>query len=156
MKSSLPFYPMRRKMDETLLKDLKDTILKVIGNGLAFPHMTSVERDEREINIIEHLKVKGFEAFEEECMIYVLNKQWDKILMMELTRNTLYFTPYDAKETSVIIYYILQLVSKKYLDEMSVVKTKTKQVQKKEEEIEEDSDEDTEEEPKPPPDFSFL
>jgi len=143
-------------MDETLVKELKDTIMKALSNGLAFPHMTQLERDNRELDIIRYLKTKGYEAFEEECMIYVLDKHWEKIVMMELTRNTLYFTPFDPKEVSVVIYYVLQLVSKKYLEEMPEIKTKKTKVSKTKEEKEEDSDEDTEEEPKPPPDFSFL
>ena len=76
--------------------------------------------------------------------------------MMELTRNTLYFTPFDAKETSVVIYYILQLISQKYLDEMPKIKKIDKKAPIKKEEIEDDSEEDTEEEPKPPPNFDFL
>ena len=143
-------------MDETLLKDLKDTILKAINSGLAFPHMTAMEREDTENKIIDHLKQKGYEAFEEECMIYVLDKHWKKVLMMELTRNTLYFTPFDAKETSVVIYYILQLISQKYLDEMPKIKKIDKKAPIKKEEIEDDSEEDTEEEPKPPPNFDFL
>lgn len=147
---------MSRRMDETLLKDLKDTILKAISNGLAFPHMTQIERDDTESKIINHLKQKGYEAFEEECMIYVLDKHWKKVLMMELTRNTLYFTSFDAKETSVVIYYILQLISQKYLDEMPKNKKNDKKAPIKQEEIEDNSEEDTEEEPKPPPNFDFL
>ena len=140
-------------MDETLLKELKDTILKAINSGLAFPHMTEFEREQQENSIIEHLKTKGYEAFVEECMIYVLGNSWEKVLMMELTRNTLYFTPFNPKETSVVIYYILQLVSKRYLDKMPLEDTKAS---KQKEEIEDDSEEDTEEEPKPPPNFDFL
>ena len=147
---------MSRRMDETLLKELKDTILKAISSGLAFPHMTELERDEQEISITEHLKTKGYEAFVEECMIYVLDKSWEKVIMMELTRNTLYFTPFNPKETSVVIYYILQLVSKRYLDEMPKIKKKDKKAPEHKEEIEDNSEEDTEEEPKPPPNFDFL
>jgi hypothetical protein len=140
-------------MDETLLKQLKDTILKAISSGLAFPHMTELERDEQERTMVDHLKSKGYEVYVEECMIYVLGKSWEKVLMMELTRNTLYFTPFNPKETSVVIYYILQLVSKRYLDKMPKEETKAP---KQKEEIEDDSEEDTEEEPKPPPNFDFL
>jgi len=52
-----------------------------------------------------------------------------------------------------VIYYILQLVSKRYLDKMPLEDTKAS---KQKEEIEDDSEEDTEEEPKPPPNFDFL
>tara|TARA_R100000030_G_scaffold74257_4_gene57497 strand:- start:281 stop:712 length:432 start_codon:yes stop_codon:yes gene_type:complete len=143
-------------MDEDLLKQLKDTILKTINAGIAFPHMTEQQRDEKEKEIVVFLQEKGYEAFVEECMIYVLGKGWDKILMMELTRNTLYFTPFKLTQTTEIVFYILQLVAKKYLDKVPVKKKKVpKQKEEKEEEIEEDSDEDTEED-KPPPDFSFL
>jgi len=144
-----------KKMDEDLLKQLKDTILKTINSGIAYPHMTEYEREVKEKELVIFLQGKGYEVFVEECMIYVIGKQWEKILMMELTRNTLYFTPFKMAEVSEIVFYILQLISKKYLDGVPKTKTK-KKVAKKQEEIEEDSDEDTEEEPKPPPDFSFL
>ena len=142
-------------MNETLMKELKDTIIKAINNGLAFAHMTERERNHKEREIVDFLNSKGYEAFVEENMIHVLSKKWEKILMMELTRNTLYFTPYQKNEVSVVIYYILQLVSKRYLDKTPSSKGKKKKVLKKEEKGE-DSDEDTEEEPKPPPDFNFL
>ena len=140
-------------IDEELMKQLKETILKTLNNGIAYTHMTELERDEKEQEIVEHLKSKGYDVFIEECMIYVLGKQWSRILMMELTRNTLYFTPFKVSEVSEVVFYILQLVSKKYLDSMPKVEPKASE---KEEEIEEDTDEDTEEDPKPPPDFSFL
>tara|TARA_R110000823_G_scaffold182535_6_gene315295 strand:+ start:180 stop:611 length:432 start_codon:yes stop_codon:yes gene_type:complete len=143
-------------MDEKLMQELKDTILKAIQHGLAFPHMTERERAHKEGEIIEFLNAKGYEVFLEEKMIYVLGKKWERIVMMELTRNTLYFTPYQIKEVSVVIYYILQLVSKKYLDKMPVFDDIEKKASQKQEEKEKDSDEDTEEEPPPPPNFDFL
>jgi|TARA_R110002124_G_scaffold254804_1_gene420425 hypothetical protein len=142
-------------MDETFMKELKDTILKAINSGLAFAHMTERERNHKEKEIVDFLNSKGYEAFVEDKMIHILNKQWEKILMMELTRNTLYFTPVLKSEVTVVIYYILQLVSKRYLDKTPPSKGKKEKVLKKEEKGE-DSDEDTEEEPKPPPDFNFL
>ena len=144
------------EMDEELMKELKETILKAIDNGVAFVHMTEKERDQQERDIVDILNLKGYEAFVEECMIYVVGKRWEKIVMMELTRNTLYFTPYHKKEVSVVIYYILQLISKKYLDKTPSLKKTKNKGQYLQQEIEADSDEDTEEEPRPPPDFSFL
>ena len=59
-------------IDEELMKQLKETILKTLNNGIAYTHMTELERDEKEQEIVEHLKTKGYDVFIEECMIYVL------------------------------------------------------------------------------------
>ena len=140
-------------MDEQIYKNLKSVILKTINNGIAFTHMNDIEREDKEQEIVNYLKSKEYEVYIEECMIWVLGKSWEKLMMMELTRNTLYFTPFKAEEAPVIVYYILQFVSKEYLITLT---SKIKKVEEtKEEEIEEDSDEDTEED-KPKPNFDFL
>jgi len=55
-----------------------------------------------------------------------------------------------------VIYYILQLISQKYLDEMPKITKSEKKASTQKEEKGEDSEEDTEEEPRPPPNFDFL
>ena len=139
-------------MDEQIYKNLKSVILKTLNNGIAFKHMTDIERQDKELEIIEYLKQKGYEAYLEEEMIWILSSNWEKLMMMELTKNTLYFTPFKAEEAPVIVYLILQFVSKEYLLKLT---SKIKKVEEKEEEIEEDSDEDTEED-RPRPNFDFL
>ena len=140
-------------MDEQIYKNLKSVILKTINNGIAFTHMNDIEREDKEQEIVNYLKSKEYEVYIEECMIWVLGKSWEKLMMMELTKNTLYFTPFKAEEAPIIVYYILQFVSKEYLITLT---SKIKKVEEtKEEEIEEDSDEDTEED-KPKPNFDFL
>ena len=145
-------------MDEEIYQQLKDTILKTINNGIAFKHMSEFERDDREKEIVDFLISKGYEAFVEECMIYVIGKHWDKLMMMELTRNTLYFTPFSTNSAPEIVFYVLQFISKRYLiDGVLKKNTKTKTKEKQQvEEIESDSEEDTEEDPKPRPNFDFL
>ena len=103
-------------MDEQIYKNLKSVILKTINNGIAFTHMNDIEREDKEQEIVNYLKNKEYEVYIEECMIWVLGKSWEKLMMMELTRNTLYFTPFKAEEAPVIVYYILQFVSKEYLE----------------------------------------
>jgi len=139
-------------MDEQIYKNLKTVILKTINNGIAFTHMTDIEREDKEQEIIVYLKSKEYEVYVEEGMIWVLGKSWEKVMMMELTRNTLYFTPFKAEEAPVIVYLILQFVSKEYLLKLT---SKIKKVEEKEEEIEGDSEEDTEED-RPRPNFDFL
>ena len=139
-------------MDEQIYKNLKNIILKTINNGIAFKHMSDTERQNKELEIVEYLKNKGYEAYLEDEMIWVLSNSWDKLMMMELTKNTLYFTPFKAEEAHVIVYLILQFVSKEYLLKLT---SNIKKVEEKEEEIEEDSEEDTEED-RPPPNFDFL
>ena len=140
-------------MDEQVYKNLKNTILKTINSGIAFKHMDVYEREDKEQEIVKYLQSKGYEVYIEECMMWVLDKQWEKVMMMELTRNTLYFTPFKAEEAPVIVYYVLQFVSKEYLITLTSKIKKVEETEK--EEIEEDSDEDTEED-KPPPNFDFL
>ena len=139
-------------MDEQIYKNLKTIIMKTINNGIAFKHMSDIEREDKEQEIIDYLKGKQYEVYIEEDMIWVLGKSWEKIMMMELTKNTLYFTPFKAEEAPVIVYYMLQFVSKEYLITLT---SKIKKVEEKEEEIEGESEEDTEED-KPPPNFDFL
>ena len=142
-------------MDETLKKQLKDTILKTISNGIAFDFITVEERDEKERDLVKYLNSKGYQAVVEKCMIYVLSEDWERIVMMELTRNTLYFTPADLKKTSEVVYYALQFTAKGYLDKLTLKYGATEVYTKKEEKKEFDDEEDTEED-RPPPNFDFL
>ena len=139
-------------MDEQIYKNLKSIILKTLNNGIAFTHMSDTQRQDKELEIVEYLKNKGYESYVEEEMIWILSSGWEKLMMMELTKNTLYFTPFKAEEAPVIVYLILQFVSKEYLLKLT---SKIKKVEEKQEEIEEDSEEDTEED-KPRPSFDFL
>ncbi len=143
-------------MDEKAFQNLKSTIVKTINNGIAFTHMTEIEREDKEQEIVKFLKTKNYEVYIDECMIWALDENWDKIMMMELTRNTLYFTPFKAETAPILVFYVLQFVSKDYL---MMLTSKIKKVEETEkEEIEGDSEEDTEEEEekKPPPNFDFL
>ena len=140
-------------MNEKVFKNLKTTIIKTINNGIAFKHMTEIEREEKEQEIINFLKTKGYEIYIDEYMIWALDDNWDKVMMMELTRNTLYFTPFKAEAAPVLVFYVLQFISKDYL--MTLASRIEKIEDTKKEEIEEDSEEDTEED-RPPPNFDFL
>ncbi len=144
-------------MDDKLKKELKDTILKTIANGIAYAFMTPDQRDKKEQELVEYLKEREYQVLIENCMIYVLSDDWEKILMMEMTRNTLYFNPVDMKQTSEVIYYVLQFTAKSYLDQlMPLPKKKKKEVIKKEEdEVNFDEEEETEDD-KPTPSFDFL
>jgi hypothetical protein len=144
-------------MDDILKKELKDTILKTISNGIAYSFMTPDERDQKEQELIEYLKEREYQVLLENCMIYVLSEDWQKILMMELTRNTLYFSPVNLKKTSEVVYYVLQFTAKGYLDTFAPVKKKTKKevIKQEEDEVNFDEEEETEDD-KPIPNFDFL
>ena len=144
-------------MDDLLKKELKDTILKTISNGIAYNFMSPEERDQKEQELIEYLKEREYQVLLENCMIYVLSEDWEKIVMMELTRNTLYFTPVNLKKTSEVVYYVLQFTAKGYLDTlMPGAKKKKKEVIKQEEdEVSFEEEEETEDD-KPIPNFDFL
>jgi hypothetical protein len=141
-------------MDEKVFKNLKSTIIKTINNGIAFTHMNELEREDKEQEIVNFLKTKGYEVYIDECMIWALDENWNKVMMMELTRNTLYFTPFKAETAPVLVFHVLQFISKDYLMTLTSKIKKVKETEQ--EEIEGDSEEDTEEEAKPPPNFDFL
>jgi len=144
-------------MDEIIKKELKDTILKTISNGIAYPFMTPDEREQKEHELVEYLSSKGYQVVLEKCMIYVLDEDWKRIVMMELTRNTLYFNPINLKKTSEIVYYALQFTAKGFLDTFAPIKKKKKKEVIKQEEVEVDFDEEEEtEDDKPTPNFDFL
>ena len=71
-------------MDEQIYKNLKNVILKTINNGIAFTHMTDIEREDKEQEIVVYLKSKEYEVYIEEGMIWVLGKNWEKLIMMDM------------------------------------------------------------------------
>ena len=149
-------YFLENNMDETLKKQLKKTILKTISNGIAFNFMTVEEREQKEYDLVQYLKDKGYEVLIENCMIFVLSSEWERIMILELTRNTLYFTPTDMTKAIEVVYYALQFTAKDYLEVMFSKESIPKKV-KKQEEIEVDPEEEEEtEDDKPTPSFDFL
>ena len=138
-------------MDDILKKQLKKTILKTISNGIAFEHMTEVERDIKERDLVYFIKSKGYDVVVEQCMIVVFSLKWEKILMMELTRNTLYFSPIDVSKTTEIVFYVLEFTAKDYISKM----TTSEKTKIEEKEVDPD-EEDTEEDPPTKPSFDFL
>ena len=60
-------------MDDLLKKELKDTILKTISNGIAYNFMSPEERDQKEQELIKYLKEREYQVLLENCMIYVLS-----------------------------------------------------------------------------------
>ena len=143
-------------MDETLKKQLKKTILKTISNGIAFNFMSIEEREQKEQDLVQHLKDKGYEVLIENCMIFVLSSDWERIMILELTRNTLYFTPTDMTKAIEVVYYALQFTAKDYLEVMFSKESKTNKRKKAEEnEVDTEEEEETEDD-KPTPSFDFL
>ena len=45
--------------------------MKTINNGIAFKHMSDIEREDKEQEIIDYLKGKQYEVYIEENMIYI-------------------------------------------------------------------------------------
>ena len=75
-------------------KEITDKINQLLNNGFTFgEHKTKKERDEIESDLVDWYGKNGFGAFVEEEMLYVVDSKHDHILMLEITKNSIYFNP---------------------------------------------------------------
>jgi hypothetical protein len=94
---------------------ITDKIAQLLNNGFAFEHHLTVrERKEIEMDILDYYDKMFYGAFLEEEMIYVVDPNHEKILMMEVTRNSIYFNPYEHPALFDVIYLTLEFVSKTF------------------------------------------
>jgi len=126
-------------------KEITKKINQLLNNGFTFgDHKTKNERDEIEEGLLEWYEKNGFGAFLEEEMLYVVDTNYENIMMLEITKNSIYFNPHEHLYLLDAVVVTLEYVTEKL--------TKNKQV--------EDNinieDEDTEEMPKDKPDFGLL
>jgi len=127
-------------------KEITAKINQLLNNGFTFgEHKTKKERDQIESELVDWYGKNGLGAFIEEEMLYIVDSKHEHILMLEITKNSIYFNPHEH-------LYLLDavVITLEYITE-NLVKDKTEVTS--EIDIE---DEVTEEMPKPKPDFGTL
>ena len=127
-------------------KEITDKINQLLNNGFTFgEHKTKSERDEIEQELIDYYGKNGFGAFIEDEMVYIVDSSHQHIMMLEITKNSIYFNPHEHTYVLDAVVVTLEFLTK---------------ILKKEETTEEAlfeiEDESTEEMPKPKPNFDIL
>ena len=126
-------------------KEVTEQINQLLNNGFSFgEHKTKRERNEFEQELVDFYNKSGFSSFVEEEMVYVTDLNHQQVLMIEITKNSIYFNPQEHVYLLDAIVSTLEFITKKF---------------SLEEETNTDSgieEEDTEEMPKPKPDFGSL
>ena len=132
-------------------KALANKITSLLNNGFAFGRFFSQkERREFTDDILHYYDKNFFGAFIEEEMLYVVDSQRDKIMMMEITRNSIYFNPYEHTMLLELIVLTLEFVTDRFgMKEYSTEKLKSNK------EVDEE-EESTEDEEKPKPNFDII
>ena len=127
-------------------KDVTDKINQLLNNGYSFgKHKTKKQRDEIEQDLLDYYDKNGFGAFLEEEMIYIVDTKHQQIMMLEITKNSIYFNPREH-------IYLLEAV----IVALEFVTTKLSLSEETEEIVINIEDEITEEMPKPKPNFDTL
>ena len=125
-------------------KVITDKINQLLNNGFSFgEHKTKKERDELEQDLLDYYGKTGFGAFIEEEMLYVVDSSHAEIMMLEITKNSIYFNPHEHIYLLDAVVITLEYITNKLT------------LPKKEEEVNIE-DEVTEEMPKPKPNFDIL
>lgn len=126
-------------------KEITDKINQLLNNGYSFgEHKTKKERDEIEQDLLDWYAKNGLSAFVEEEMIYVVDSNYSHIMMLEITKNSIYFNPHEHVYLLDAVVTTLEFLTKKLAKEGLLEAT---------EDIE---DEITEEMPKPKPNFDII
>ena len=132
-------------------KALANKITSLLNNGFAFGRFFS-QKERRELtdDILHYYDKNFFGAFVEEEMLYVVDSQRDKIMMMEITRNSIYFNPYEHTMLLELIVLTLEFFTDRFgMKEYSTEKLKSNK------EVDEE-EESTEDEEKPKPNFDII
>ena len=118
-------------------------VAQLLNNGFSFEKfLTKQERLNLISELIYFYDKKHYGAYEENEMIYIIDNTYKSIMMMEVTRNSIYFNPYDHDSLLDVIYVTLEFINEKFGP-----------VEKPHKDIE---DQETEEMPKPKPNFDIL
>ena len=126
-------------------KEITEKINQLLNNGFTFgDHKTQEERDEIEEGLIDWYGKNGFGAFLEEEMLYVVDSKYQHIMMLEITKNSIYFNPHEHLYLLDAVVVTLEYITDKLTKE------------KKEVKIQDIEDDITEEMPKVKPDFGIL
>ena len=130
---------------QMISKEITEKINQLLNNGFTFgDHKTQEERDEIEEGLIDWYGKNGFGAFLEEEMLYVVDSKYQHIMMLEITKNSIYFNPHEHLYLLDAVVVTLEYITDKLTKD------------KKEVEIQDIEDDTTEEMPKPKPDFGTL
>jgi|TARA_B100000073_G_C23650521_1_gene540391 hypothetical protein len=127
-------------------KQTTERINQLLNNGFTFgEHKTKKERDEIEEGLVDWYEKNGIGAFVEEEMLYVVDSKHEHIMMLEITKNSIYFNPHEH-------LYLLDaiVITLEYITDKLVKKETLEEVANNIE------DEITEEMPKQKPDFGTL
>ena len=96
-------------------KEITDKINQLLNNGFSFgDHKTKKERDEIEQDLLDYYGKNGFGAFIEEEMLYVVDSKHEQIMMLEITKNSIYFNPYEHPALFDVIYLTLEFITKTF------------------------------------------
>ena len=126
-------------------KEITDKINQLLNNGFSFgEHKSKKERDEIEQELLDWYGKNGFGAFIEEEMLYVVDNSHEQIMMLEITKNSIYFNPHEHVYLLEAVVVTLEFITNKLT------------LPDEEEEITDIEDEVTEEMPKPKPNFDIL
>ena len=94
-------------------KEITEKISQLLNNGFAFPeHLTSEERDEIEEELINYYNKSGFRSFIEEDMVYVADLNYKVILMIEITKNSIYFNSQEHVYLLDAVVATLEFITK--------------------------------------------
>ena len=126
-------------------KEITDKINQLLNNGFTFgEHKTKEEKDKIEQDLLDWYGKNGFGAFVEDEMLYVIDSDSKHIMMLEITKNSIYFNPHEHVYLLDAVVVTLEFVTQNYLTEDI------------KEEIANIEDEITEEMPKSKPNFDTL
>lgn len=127
-------------------KEITDKINQLLNNGFTFgEHKTKKERDEIESDLVDWYGKSGFGAFVEEEMLYVVDSKHDHILMLEITKNSIYFNPHEHIYLLDAVVVTLEYVTDKLSKQKDEIQTNIDM-----------EDDITEEMPKPKPNFDII
>ena len=126
-------------------KEITDKINQLLNNGFSFgDHKTKKERNELEQDLLDYYGKNGFGAFLEEEMLYVVDSKHEEIMMLEITKNSIYFNPHEHVYLLEAVVVTLEYITNKLT------------LPEEKELITDIEDEVTEEMPKPKPNFDIL
>ena len=127
-------------------EEVNKKISQLLNNGFSFEeHKTKRERDEIEQELVDWYNKNGLKAFIEEEMLYVIDSNHEQIMMLEITKNSIYFNPYEHVYLLEAVVVTLEFITNKL----------TLPEESKETPVDIE-DEVTEEMPKPKPNFDIL